>query len=294
MLTDQLTPQFLRRLELLRLRSRRSFLGSRQGGHISKKRGFGMEFSDYRRYELGDNPRHIDWGVYGRSDRLYIKQFQEEQELSILILIDTSASVFTSTDNAKWRFVRDLALSITYVALMQQDTVVLALSDGRLSPKLSGARAIHQASSFLLQAKGHPGAELAEKFRRALAAVRFPGVCIVISDFLCDEREVSLLIKGILAKNFDASFMQVLSSEDTSPPLSGDVAVAVDSENGAELAMTLDATTLTQYQYLLQQHSQMVRNLCVSNNIRFLSTESSRPLADFIIKDLPGSGLLTQ
>ena len=74
-------------------------MGMRQGGHASIKRGQGIEFSDYRQYQLGDNPRYIDWGLYGRSDKLYVKRFSEEQDLSVLIILDTSASMVTPISN---------------------------------------------------------------------------------------------------------------------------------------------------------------------------------------------------
>jgi len=79
------TPGFFRRLQQLKIQTRRSYLGSRSGSHISKRRGHGLEFSDYRTYVPGDDFRHIDWGVYGRTDRLYVKEFREEQELQVLL-----------------------------------------------------------------------------------------------------------------------------------------------------------------------------------------------------------------
>ena len=77
-----LQPDNLRKLELLRLRSKRKFLGTRQGGNISIKRGHGIEFADYRKYELGDDPRHIDWGVYGRTCLLYTSPSPRDATLS--------------------------------------------------------------------------------------------------------------------------------------------------------------------------------------------------------------------
>ena len=93
MLPEVFTPAILRQLEMLKLSSRRAFLGQRQGAHLSLKRGQGVEFYDYRKYELGDNPRHIDWGLYGRSERIYVKRFREEQSLSVLVLLDSSPSM---------------------------------------------------------------------------------------------------------------------------------------------------------------------------------------------------------
>ena len=83
-----LNQAFLKQLELLKINSRRSFLGSRQGGHASIKRGHGIEFSDYRKYVPGDDPRHIDWNVYARTERVYVKRFQEEQDLSVFIFLE--------------------------------------------------------------------------------------------------------------------------------------------------------------------------------------------------------------
>ena len=87
------TPQFLARLETLRVRTRRRFLGSRPGGHLSLRRGSGLEFADYRPYTLGDDPRYIDWKLYSRTDRLYIKLFQEEEDLYTYLFLDLSASM---------------------------------------------------------------------------------------------------------------------------------------------------------------------------------------------------------
>lgn len=295
MLPEQLSPQFLKRLELLQLRSRRSFLGTRQGGHVSTKRGHGMEFSDYRQYELGDNPRHIDWGVYGRSDKLYVKRFQEEQEISVLVMLDNSASLFAGeASTSKWVFASNLALSIAYVTLMQQDTAVLSLSDGSTSPKLMGPRAIHTGASFLAKASPYHSPSVQEGLRRAVNRLRFPGVAILISDFLFEEGELMPVIKSILAKNFDCTFIQVLSPEDLEPPLHGESNIAVDIENKEEVQISITPEAQTQYSYLFSQHQQRVRALALANNIRFISTTSNRSLSDFIAQDISRSGLLSK
>src|SRR5262245_21429064 len=116
MLPATFTPEFLRNLELFKIKARRAYLGNRQGGHISPKRGHGIEFSDFREYELGDNPRWIDWGVYARTDRLYVRRYQEEQNLSVLVVVDASHSMRTPPEDKKWESARDLALALSYVA----------------------------------------------------------------------------------------------------------------------------------------------------------------------------------
>src|SRR5215475_5954199 len=128
------TPQFLARLETLRLRTRRRFLGSRPGGHLSPRRGAGLEFADYRPYTPGDDPRYIDWKLYSRTDRTYIKLFQEEEELYTYLFLDYSASMAYPAGDGKEASVRDLALSLAYVVLASGDAVqlhVLSSENGR-------------------------------------------------------------------------------------------------------------------------------------------------------------------
>ena len=111
MLPALFTPQFLARLETLRIRARRQFLGSRPGGHLSPRRGTGLEFADYRHYTPGDDPRYIDWKLYSRTDRLYIKLFQEEEELYTYLFLDLSASMAYPVGNDKYVTARALALA---------------------------------------------------------------------------------------------------------------------------------------------------------------------------------------
>jgi uncharacterized protein (DUF58 family) len=93
MLPEPFTPQFLSQLETLRLRTRKEFLGSHTGNYSSPRRGTSLEFADYRRYAPGDDLRYLDWGIYARTDRLYIKLFREEVDLFAYIFVDASASM---------------------------------------------------------------------------------------------------------------------------------------------------------------------------------------------------------
>ena len=93
MLPDPFTPAFLTQLETLRLRTRKEFLGSHPGSYSSPRRGTSLEFADYRRYSPGDDLRYLDWGIYARTDRLYVKLFREEVDLFAYVFIDASASM---------------------------------------------------------------------------------------------------------------------------------------------------------------------------------------------------------
>src|SRR5215831_17144177 len=129
-LPPRFTPQFLAGLETLRVRARRQFLGNRPGSHLSPHRGAGLEFTDYRHYTPGDDLRYIDWKLYSRADRFYVKLFQEEEELYTYLFLDLSGSMAYPVSNEKYANARDLTLALAYVVLANEDAVRLhALSN---------------------------------------------------------------------------------------------------------------------------------------------------------------------
>jgi uncharacterized protein (DUF58 family) len=125
MLTEPFTPQFLNQLETLRLRTRKEFLGSHLGSYSSPRRGTSLEFADYRRYSPGDDLRYLDWGIYARSDRLYVKVFREEVDLFAYIFIDASASMAFPTVKEKFAPATHVGLALAYVVLANHDHVKL-------------------------------------------------------------------------------------------------------------------------------------------------------------------------
>lgn len=292
MLPETFTPRFLRQLELFKIHARRTFLGTRQGGHVSPKKGHGIEFSDYRMYQLGDNPRHIDWGVYARSDRLYVKRFQEEQELSVMLLLDTSRSMMTPPAEGKWEYVRDLALSISYIALMEQDSVAIALPGSESSPFVHGGRAIHRLGALLAERPTAQSTNFVRDVQLSLARVRFPGVGIFISDLLFSLDELGAIANSMLARNLDCTVLQVLGPSDLEPWKSAGSGLAADSESGEEIELGFDAGTEAEYTFLLHRHIQEVRHFLHQKRIAFVQIGSNEPLATAMTKHLPRMGLL--
>lgn len=292
MLPETFTPDYLRRLELLRIEARRSFLGLRQGGHISLKRGHGIEFSDYRKYELGDDPRHIDWGVYARSDRLYVKRFQEEQELTVLIIVDPTASMNTPQNERKWETARDLALSLAYVALMQQDTVVLSAPGHFTSPGSYGGRAIHNLGTELMKVVPGKEVDFVTESLAVVSRVRFPGVVVLISDFLFELHDTRKICNSLRAKNFDVNAVQILSPSDREPFKSKQAVVAIDSESGEQVELALNSEIRKDYAFLLNEHIRELNEYFSGAGIRHSTTYTDGQLADFILNNLARTGLL--
>ncbi len=109
-LPAEFTPDFLARLEQLRIKTRREYAGMGKGTHLSPRRGSSLEFSDYRHYSPGDDFRYIDWGLYGRTDKLYIKLFKEEEDLLTYIFLDASASMAYPAGDRKFESAVAMAL----------------------------------------------------------------------------------------------------------------------------------------------------------------------------------------
>src|SRR5258705_14020284 len=127
MLSYPFTPEFLTQLETLRLRTRREFLGSHTGSYSSPRCGTSLEFADYRRYPPGDDLRYLDWGIYARTDRLYVKVFREEVDLFAYVFVDASASMTYPSRAEKFLPATHIAAALSYIVLANHDRVRLHL-----------------------------------------------------------------------------------------------------------------------------------------------------------------------
>src|SRR5271157_963927 len=129
-LPAEFTSEFLARLEQLRVKTRREYMGQGKGSHLSPRRGSSLEFADFRHYTPGDDFRYIDWSLYGRSDKLYIKLFKEEEDLLTYIFIDASASMGYPAADRKFESAVAIGLALAYVALSSGDRVMIRLLAG--------------------------------------------------------------------------------------------------------------------------------------------------------------------
>lgn len=285
----------LRQLDLLEIGSRRSYLGSRQGRLLSPKRGHGIEFSDYREYQPGDNPRYLDWALFARSDRLYVKTYHEEQNLSVLILIDTSSSMLFKH---KWEKVTELVLSLSYIALKNQHSLQVAglgsfQVKGR-SPGETLVRVEKELNKLINDENIYNHDQHPRYVKQALSQIRFPGVCIYISDFLHELKTTDDILKILRAKNLDITAIQVLGEED----LSVEEGEILDSESSKEITISLENNGSKEYEALLNQHTHKVRELCNKSGISFANytrreeENSNNELIKFLSNNLIETGLI--
>jgi uncharacterized protein (DUF58 family) len=281
----QLSPQALHLLDSFALRAKRSFYGMRQGAHRSQRRGHGVEFAEYRQYEVGDNPRAIDWNLYSRSDKLYCKRYLEEENVAVYILIDGSRSLTHTAIRSKWDTAVAIASCIGYVALATQDPVMISVLGGPHSPRYWGGRAFAPLSRFLSAATDTIVSEqtvdidLVRMAKQAAARVRFPGICVFISDLLYPREILQQVLAPLRARNMEIHVVQVLGPKDLSLIGSQGGAVLIDSETGGVRGVEVTKATEAQYAKVLREHNTAVRSDCLSAQVSYtqalLTGESS-------------------
>src|SRR5436190_15415893 len=177
-------PQFLHKLEQLELVSRKIFLGLMKGERKSKKKGQSVEFADYKNYVKGDDLRHLDWNLYARLDRLFIRLFQEEEDLHFYVLIDNSLSMDFGSPT-KLHYARQVAAALAFIGLCNMDRVVIEVFNERLSesmPAVRGRRSLWRVMDFLQQVEPAGPSDLRRALRTFSLRSSGKGVVVLLSD----------------------------------------------------------------------------------------------------------------
>lgn len=290
-LDEPFTPSFFRRLQQLKIRTRRSLLGSRQGSHLSQRRGQGLEFSDYRPYTAGDDYRHIDWGVYGRTDRIYVREFRAEQDLNVLVLLDTSRSMAFPEGQGKFELARNLAVALGYVALSDGDTVTFGLLGKKITPRFAGHKALSRVLNEFRELEPDASFDLVREMRAAVALQRLPGKCFFISDFLFDTDLQAEALAILRSRNFEITVVQVLAPGELSLEI-GAAQTLVDAETGELLEVSLDKGSQKEYALALGKHVEALEGYCRRAGIAHILVSSAESLSDVVLTRFPQAGVL--
>ncbi len=290
---------FLAKLEQLSLLCRRLFKSENRADRPSRHNGSSLEFADYRNYASGDDPRAVDWSIYARLERLVVKLYEQEQDLPIHILVDSSASMRWTPhpDHAppeKLNAARKIAAALAYIGLSNQDRVQLAWFDQNHGPELAAGRGrshFHKVLGFLSQPPPPAPTSLLTAIRQFTRKIRRRGVVILISDLLdpsgCQEP------LGILnAAQFETEVLQILHPAELQPELLGELQL-VDSESGSELAFTATPAALARYRELLGNLLEQQHRFCREHRIGLLRLSSEAPFEDAVLKLLREGRFLT-
>jgi len=303
-------PELLARLDRLDVLSRKVFSGKLPGERRSKKRGASVEFDDYRDYVAGDDLRHIDWNVYARLDRFFIKLFREEEDLALHLVVDASGSMDAGAPS-KLVFAQRMAVALAYVGLVNQDRVIASVvgAPGRKPVQLLGAlrgrRSLQRLTEFFLESvwapEGHVardaatgGGGLNAAMKTLALSRRGKGVMVVLSDFLVRE-DLSEGLSYLAGGGFDVYCMQVLSTGELEPEkeagVVGDLRLT-DAETGLAAEVTISTAMLKKYKTRLAAHIERLRVLCAARGMTHVMLKSDADVGELMMGYLRRRGLL--
>ena len=294
---------FLAKLERLHLLSRRTFPGQSRADRRSRKLGSSLEFADYRNYSPGDDLRSIDWNIYGRLDKLFLKLFEEEEDLHIYLLVDTSASMQwtagparagTTRRLAKAELARQIAGTLAYIGLANLDRINIQYFAERLGGALGSGRGkshFHRALQFLdqpleLAGQTHLGRSLREFGQRT----KRRGLVVILSDFF-DPRGYEEALNFLVHQRFELQLIQVLDPAELNPHLLGDVRLT-DSESGEVYEATVNESLARAYEQEIQAFLRGLEQFCRRRQIGYRRASTGASAEDFILQSLRGGGRL--
>jgi uncharacterized protein (DUF58 family) len=283
--------ELLRNLEQLELLARRRVRSSVKGERRSKARGQSVEFADHRNYVAGDDLRYLDWNLFGRLDRLFLKLYEEERELPLSMFLDASESM-TFGKPEKFDFARQVAAAMGYVALCGFDRVSVEifpddkteLSIRRALREVRGKKSALQFFHQLSQLKAHGRSHLNTALKTGAQRARRGGIAIVISDFL-DPDGYEGGLKALLAQGYQIHVLMILSRDELEPGTYGDLKM-VDSENGSIQEVTFGKYRLKAYQETLEAYLKQLKGFCRQHGIGFNLTPSDMDLNQLLLRDL--------
>jgi uncharacterized protein (DUF58 family) len=277
---------FLRQLERLLLLLRAPVRGGLKGGRRSVKRGQSVEFADYRDYTLGDDLRQLDWNVYARLEKLFVKLFVEEEDVTITLLLDASASMATGRPE-KLLFAKRAAAALGYIGLASEDRIAVSALGGRASRRqtaLRGSGRVFRLLSNLSAIQPAIGpTDLVAAARHAAAQLHGRGVVVLMSDLL--DPAADRVIRELAATRSELIILHILSPDELDPQLEGDLRL-VDTETGNGVDITADLATLDAYRSRLAAWQESFADLAARRRASYVDLSSDVPLNDLIFAEL--------
>jgi uncharacterized protein (DUF58 family) len=210
--------------------------GFLSGLHTSPFKGFSQEFADHRQYIPGDEVKSIDWKVFGRSDRFYIKEYQEETNLRAYILLDKSGSMGYGRKISKLEYAKYLAASLSYMLFKQKDSVGIATFDTRIREIIPpSARRTNFMMILKMIADAAPAGEtnMSSVFYQLAQKIRRRGLVIVLSDLIDDPSDLIKSLRSFRHRKHEVLVFQILDRDERNFPFS-ESAIFTDLENGSE------------------------------------------------------------
>ena len=276
------------RLNRLSLGSRFTVEGTLAGAHRSPLKGFSVEFADYRQYVPGDDLRHLDWRAYGRNERLYIRQYEEECNLRVYLLVDASASMsYGHSRISKYRFASKLAGALGYVTVHQQDSVGLTLFDALVRSQIPARSGLEHLRVLANQLCDHtPGQEtdVAVTLHRLAEQVRRRALVIIMSDLFDDLERIRAALAHFRRRKHDVILYHILDRAEIEFPFR-DIGNFEDLET-REALITNPREVRAAYQQAFADFLFGCQRICASLDIDYVLATTDAPVGSFVQQHL--------
>ncbi len=285
-----LDTEFLEKIEKLRLAVKKIRIISNVGERKSPKTGKGTEFSDYRTYQIGDELRYLDWNIYARFEKFLVKLFEEEEDLEVHILLDSSLSMDFGIPT-KFFYGKKLALAFSYLSLSAWEKVTVTYFQDDIKGIISLERKRENIFKLLdqlnkLEAQGKTN--LNEVIKKYVSSLKRRAILMVISDFLSPYKDGILYARY---KKLPVYLIHVISEEEISPPYEGNLQL-IDSETNEIINLYLDKSLIENYKKTLDKFLKDIENFALKTNAEYMRTSTVIPVEDLLFRYLRMGGWL--
>ncbi len=293
---NALSTSFLSRLDRLSFVARRIRAGQTAGERRSTRHGTSVEFADYRDYAKGDDLRRVDWNIYARLERPFVKLFEEEQDLAVHLLLDGSGSMDwegAEQGEGKWTYARQLAAALGYVALRDGDrltvTALRAFPPTPFGPA-RGRGHVLRLFTWLEGLDADGVTDLNESLRAYALRSHRAGLVLLISDLFSPSGYVAGLTT-LLARGHEVVLLHLLSPAEVEPPLGGDLRL-VDIETGEAQEVTIDGGMRALYRRRLATWQAKISATCRARDVHYIPLVTDTPLERIVLYDLRRAGVV--
>ncbi len=288
----------LHKLEQLTLTADKVRIGQMKGDRRSKKRGTSIEFADYRNYTKGDDLRRLDWNVYARLERPFIKLLEEEEDLAVHLLLDGSASMNwpnheEDDESNKFRYAARLTGALGYIGLSTGDMVTTTLiqsAGDRAWGPFRGQQNALRLFQFLQSGVPEGMTDLNLSLRNYALYGRRPGLLFLITDLLTPHGYLEG-VTALQARGYEIGIIHLLSPDEVEPPITGDLKL-IDVETGSDAELTLDPATLDLYRDRLRNWQTEIANTCANRQIHYIPITTDEPWDRIIQRTMRAKGIV--
>lgn len=275
----QLPDNWVSRLGRFSIGTKSKVRGHHKGSNRSRRFGSSMDFSDFREYHPGDDVRHIDWNVYARTEKVYIKRFLDEQEMRIHILVDGSKSM-----QNKWLFTKQLVFSLGSIALMNDDKLTISVGQGKHAPFRQKGKSAQKLFNHFLASLPEAAEESFAEFADFLPA-KDSTVLFIVSDALEPLEQWQRFFSRAAKFSKDIRFLHVSHRQEREPVFQGDLRL-IDSETAEFYNITMTARSAEDYNRQQLLHIEGLQALCRKYGVTYLPIQIEDGIQQVVLRQL--------